>query len=733
MPHALKPPRHRSVGYSNFADRGDNMRSSTSLFLTVLCMSLAVLGTSVCGFCDGVIIPDNPQSAWLTIVYHHVQVQIRGGLVTTNVDQVFRNDSPREVEGRYVFPLSQGASVSAFSMWVDGVALEAKILEADEARTLYEDYVRRAIDPALLEYVGRDTLSARVFPVPAGGERRIQLSYTELIPAENGVYLYRYPLDTERLSAAPLEGLTISVDLATETPLRALYSPTHGLAVNRISDKSATAFHQDSDILPATDFVFYYSVYPDQMGMTLLTYRTSGEDGYFLLILTPPAVSHSQDTIPKDLVFVLDKSGSMSGSKIEQAKQALEFVLENLNQGDRFALVTFSDSAEGLQPELTPVSTESIDNALQRVRGLEASGGTNIDEALKVGFSLLDQAGRPKFLVFLTDGEATVGEMDPLTIIGRARDANVETARLFTFGVGYDVNTLLLDRLAQENRGTTTYVQPGESLEVVLSNFYEKIDSPVLADLKLNVDGPCIYNSYPRVLPDLFRGNQLILVGRYRGDSLADIGLSGEARGESLNLSCQRSFHEVSLDASFLPRLWAGRKIASLLEQIRLYGETDELVDDVIRLSRLFGIITPYTSFLVDESSVYSAEEMADAVRTAAAPTTGSQAVSGAAALKILAEAGTVPSSGEMVRTVEDRTYWMKNGMWTDSTYDGTETIDIAVFSQAYFDLLEILPWIGPHLALGEALIVQIGGDYLQIGSSGIEQLDDNLRDLLRE
>ncbi|MBU1048864.1 VWA domain-containing protein, partial [Candidatus Bipolaricaulota bacterium] len=348
---------------------------------------------------DGVILPDHPEWGWLSVVNHDVTVTIRDGVVTTRVDQVFRNDSGRDLEGQYVFPLPSDAAISSFSMWVDGEALEAKILDADEARAIYEDFVRRAIDPALLEYIGRDTLSARIFPIPAGDERRIEIAYTELLSAEAGTYRYRYPLNTERFSAQPLEQVSISVDLETSVPLKAIYSPSHSLELERVSEMTAAARYEDTHVRPTQDFFLYYSVSPDDLGMTLLTYRAPGEDGFFLLIVTPPDQASSEAAIPKDLVFILDTSGSMSGDKIEQAKEALRFILENLNPEDRFAVIAFSDYVQALQTQLTPVSSTTIAQAKNWVSTIDAGGGTNIEDALLLGFSLFEDNGRPQFLV----------------------------------------------------------------------------------------------------------------------------------------------------------------------------------------------------------------------------------------------------------------------------------------------------------------------------------------------
>ncbi|MGB2982695.1 MAG: VIT domain-containing protein, partial [Candidatus Bipolaricaulia bacterium] len=669
---------------------------------------------------------------WLSIVYHDVTVTIRDGIVTTHVDQLFRNETGRDVEGRYIFPLPPGAVVSSFTMWVDGQALEAQVLNADEARAIYEDFVRRAIDPALLEYIGRDALSARIFPIPDGGERRIEITYTELLSAENGVYRYRYPLDTERFSAWPLDRVNISIDVETTSPLAAVYSPTHRMTVERTGAFGATGVYEEHDLLPSHDFLLYYGVSAEELGMTLLTYRTPGEDGFFLLIATPPRVEADAAPLPKDLVFVLDRSGSMSGEKIEQAKEALRFILENLNPDDRFAVVAFSDYVEAYQTGLEPVSPGAVGSAIAWSSRLDATGGTDIDEALSVAFPLFEENDRPRFVIFLTDGEATAGETDPVVIAENALAANLFSARVFVFGVGYDVNTVLLDQLAEENRGTTTYVLPEENLEVSLSAFYRKIASPVLADTELDIAGIDTFDVFPRVLPDLFRGTQLLVLGRYRDEGDGRVTVSGQVEGVSTAYTTLQSFPDIALESSFLPRLWAGRKIAHLLNQIRIYGESDELVNEVIALSKAYGIITPYTSFLIDDE-VLADEDMADALRAAAAPQSGATAVGGASAIQKLAQAETVSmgSDAERLRVVKDRTYYLRDGIWTDSTYVDEETIDIVLYSAAYFDLADVVPWIGPHLAVGEHVIIAVGDLFVQICDEGAESLTQEIIDAL--
>jgi len=682
------------------------------------------------GLADGLIIPDHPEDGWLTVTYHHVSVTIKDGVAITRVDQEFRNDTSFPIEGRYVFPLPHDAIVSEFSMWVDGERLEGEILPADQARDIYEDHVRRTLDPALLEYIGRDTLAARIFPIPAGGTRRFELSYTEVLGAESGVYRYLYPLDTERFSALPLENVKIDLDIETSSPLQAIYSPTHRITAVRDQAGHASVSYAEENVLPQKDFILYYSVLPEEMGMTLLTYRAADEDGFFLLILSP-TVAEEEAPIAKDLVFVLDTSGSMSGEKIVQAKAALSFILRNLNPEDRFAVVSFSDYPRLQSDALQPVTARNVAEATEWVSLLNASGGTNIDDALTSALPLFEGDDRPYYLIFLTDGEPTVGETEPLSIITDASSANTVDARIFSFGVGYDVNTLLLDRLGQENHGTTVYVTPDENLEGAISSFYRKIAAPALTSPQITIAGLEVYDTYPQRLPDIFHGAQLLYVGRYRGSGEAGISLSGDIGDSSASFDATREFPAVALDADFVPRLWAGRKIAHLLDQIRLYGESEELVDTVISLSKRYGIITPYTSFLVDEGSL-SAEEMARMVTQAAsAPPSGKQAVAGASSVRSLAEEEAAPPEGESVRTIDDRAFFLKDGVWVESTYADEETVKIVAFSSAYFDLLSMKPELALFFALGDRLILKVGAVYIEIGPEGAEVLTSEIKEQL--
>jgi len=691
---------------------------------------VAILAPLVPGFADGIIIPipgsdiPGPPLRWLTIVYHHVTVTIENGVATTKVDQAFRNDGEFPIEGTYVFPVPPGAVLQNFSLWVHGEPAVGGVLPADEAREIYLSYLRQARDPALLEYIGQGAFRARIFPIEPGETRRVALEYVELLPPEGGLFRYRYPLSPERFSAKPLEEVKVEVVVKESRPVGSVYSPTHTVTVSREAPTSGRALYQEEDVLPDRDFILYYSLAGDGVGLDFLAYKPDDEDGFFLVLVTPPAV-RDLAPLPKDLVLVIDRSGSMDGEKMVQARDAAAFILERLAPEDRFGVVAFDHEILGLTSGLVSASAANVSAAQREVRQLTARGMTDIHDALLQAMEWLQPADRPQYVLFLTDGLPTQGKTDTDAIVRDVTAANRARARVFTFGVGYDVNTQLLDLLAEQNRGTTTYVVPGESLEVALSSFYTKIAAPALTDLALEVDGVEVSDLYPVQLPDLFYGSQLALFGRYEGSGEATIVLTGERGPEDVVLTYNVEFPAAATEASTLPRLWAARKIGHLLNLIRLKEKTeDELKPLIIELATKYGIATPYTSFLVRE------EERATVAPppTAYMMRTGESAVRAAQAAKSLAAAETAQSA-DYVREVGGRVFLFVDGTWQESTYEeDTPTVNIAYLSDAYFALLDRFPGIGPILALGEKVIFKLGTAWVRIGAGGVTELTPEVR-----
>ncbi len=697
------------------------MRSQTHP--TILITVLLLLLTTTLSFADGIIILP-PQFPRLSIKYHHVDVRIENQVATTRVDQVFVNPSPRRMEGEYIFPLPGDVSISEFAMYVEGERLTAELLDSQQARAIYEEIVRNQRDPALLEYIGTNMFRARVFPIEPYSDKRIELEYTEVLRSDAGLTQYRYPLNTEKFSARPLESVTVNVDLRSNIPIKTIYSPSHPITVERDGEFAARVVYTDENIKPDTDFLLYYSVSPDVFGVNLLTYRQSGEDGFYLLMLTPTTQPSTSAVLNKNIVFVLDTSGSMRGEKIEQAKGALRFSINGLRETDYFNIVDFSTDVRTFSKQPLPANAENVGAAMRYIDRIEAVGGTNINDALLTG--LLEAVdGVINLVVFLTDGIPTIGVTVLEQILDNVRGANHDGKRVFIFGVGDDVNTKLLDQLAIDHRGITEYVRPSEDIEVKVSSFFTKISQPVLSNPSVEFSTVEAREAYPRQIPDLFAGLQLIQFGRYTTSGVTSICLRGEVNSEVLESDYEATFPEANSKNEFIPRLWATRKIGYLLEEIKLHGDSQELVDEIVRLSKRYGVITPYTSFLIledDPALVTNPLELGPVVNplSVIAFDVGPEAVTASVQIGGLRDAvdtsTTMPQQTNVVKVVGAKTFFLRDGVWRESSFtEGTPTIDVQYAGESYFELLRIHPELGRYFAIGKQVIVEYQGVFYRV------------------
>jgi Ca-activated chloride channel family protein len=729
-----------------------NLAKIAFLFLTCLALLYPSAARA-----DGIIIPDPPPCmdcppppctlphpcpppspmVQLVIRYHKVTVSIDDQVAVTRVDQIFFNPNDWPVEGTYMFPLPAGAAVSSFTLWVDGKPVEGKILDAEQARQEYQQIVSSLRDPALLEYAGEGAVQAHIFPIPPQGERRIELEYSQALPAENGLVRYIYPLSTEKFSLWPLEEVSISVDLRASVPIRAAYSPSHAVDVSRESDTHLRVGYEASQVTPDADFALYYSL-GEQQALHLLSYRDPSNeqdaDGFFLLMLAPRPESRSQ-ALPKDVLLVLDRSGSMEGEKFQQAQQALTYILQHLNEEDRFNVITFSTGLDSYAPGLRPAS--EADQATHWVEGLSAMGSTDINRALLEAAGMAD-AERPTYLIFLTDGLPTEGVVESPKILANFESTAAHNLRLFAFGVGYDVDTFLLDSLAVAQHGATTYVLPGERIDEILSAFYAKISTPVLTDLELDFGSISAYDLYPSPLPDLFSGSQIILLGRYRQGGATTITLNGilDDKRQSFEFPDQ-VFAQSSTDEyplSSLPRLWATRKIGYLLNQVRLKGADQETIDQIVHLSIRYGIVTPYTSYLVSEQSPLGAAEQERIAKEQynqlqampPAPASGAGAVQKAADLGGM-EGAMVPAApaqetANRIRLLGSRTFLFDGEKWVDTAFDPErmQPVQVVFLSKDYFALTAARPDLAAAFSLGPAVIAISDGVAYQVVAEGV-------------
>ncbi len=706
------------------------MRARMVHGLAALLLLLTVLATVTGARADGVIVVTPPDcdpgcsepvyvGDQLVVKKHHVDVTIDNQLATTEIDQTFHNPNEWVAEGTYLFPVPDGATIDQFTMTVDGKDVEAQILEADEAREIYENIVAEMRDPALLEYIGQNVIQASIYPIEPGDDASVQIRYQQVLTAEGGVVHYRYPLNTERFSAEPIESVSVSVDVTSDEPVRAVYSPSHEIVVDKEGEHAFTAGWEANDVKPNTDFDLFYTLSGEAIGVNLLSYWSEQDDQGTFMILAAPGIPAQETAISKDVIVVLDTSGSMEGEKIEQAKEALVYILENLNEGDRFTIVEFSTGVRLYENEL--LSADEAQDAIDWVERLQSDGGTNIDEALTEAMELVDEE-RPTYVLFLTDGLPTEGETDTPDILDNVEQAAPDNVRLFAFGVGDDVDTVLLDNLVAEHSGASSYVRPGERLDEAVAAFYAKISTPVLTNVELTIDGVDTEEIYPNPLPDIFAGSQLVIVGHYKDGGSATIELTGEIDGERVTYVYEgQTFVSTGETTSTegLPRLWATRKIGYLMNQIRLQGENKELTEAIIDLSIRYGIVTPYTSYLITEDDILTqtgraeaAGEAYDAAVAAPMDVSGGAAVDAAATSAALADAESAApaqfTEGDAeLRAIGDRAFLYTDGVWTETTFDAEtmDTVQVEFASDEYFQLLAEHPDLAVAFSLGERVI----------------------------
>jgi Ca-activated chloride channel family protein len=584
------------------------------LLASLLTAAVVWAGFSAAARADGLIVISNPPPtavvrghfafAPLEVVYHKVDTHIKDQVAETFVSQEFYNPNGQVLEGDYIFPVPVGAQLNKFTMDIDGKQVEAELLPAEKARSIYTEIVRKMRDPALLEYAGRDMFRVHIFPIPANGRKQITLKYTELLKLDNGLLDYHYTLNTEKFSAKPLENVSLKVTVDSSEPITTLYSPTHEVDKTMKGDRSATVGFEAKNIRPDTDFHLFIGRKAAPVGMNVLSYRPDPtKEGYFVM-LAAPTLGQDVKPLPKDVVFVMDSSGSMAGEKIEQAKTALTYCVNTLNSGDRFDIVRFSTEAEPLFKSLKDATAENRKAAAEFAGNLKAAGGTAIDDALTAALGERDKKeGRLFMVVFLTDGQPTVGEQNVDTILKHEQAAAAGTqVRVFTFGVGTDVNTKLLDLLASGTRGYSQYVLPNEKLELSMSNFWGKVQDPILAGLKVDMGNVNVSKVYPKDLPDLFKGDQLVVFGSYDKPGKTALTLTGMVNGQSQKFAQDVTFAEkTDTSQEWIAKLWATRRVGYLLDEIRLHGENKELKDEVVALARQWGVVTPYTAMLIIE------------------------------------------------------------------------------------------------------------------------------------
>ncbi|HJS43305.1 MAG TPA: VIT domain-containing protein [Gemmatimonadales bacterium] len=666
-----------------------------------------------------------------------VQVNVSGRVARVTVEEWFQNNGSVIDEGIYHFPLPGEAVFSSYSLWQGDQELRGEAMDATQARAIYEAIVRRKRDPALIELAGYGLIRASVFPINPGETRKITLRYTQLLDRAGDAWRFRYVGDRNRQTAPRSFRLQLDSAGRFGDP----FSPTHQVQINR-RDNQIDITLGDNASSGGADFELLVPLARGLIGLSLVPHHPAGEDGYFMLLLAPGAATNAAP-VRRDLVAVIDVSGSMSGAKMEQARGALIQLLGSLREGDRFRLVAFSGGVRRYAQEWTAVTADSRRDATSWIRSLQAEGGTNIAGALAEAFTAPPAEQSLGVVVFLTDGQASTGETDPERIAERAEQGRGRF-RVFAFGVGDDVNTYLLDRLSERARGTTEYVRPGENIERAVGSLSNKIASPVLTDLALSAGAGELYDLQPSSLPDLFAGDELVVFGRYRGARSTEqsVTVRGNRNGRQEEFTTR--FADPADDqARYIEQLWASRKAGALSREIRLRGQARETLDALKQLALRYGILTEYTAYLVQEPNLAARRE-ADSLGAmpAAAPIDQAGASSVGRAQKDRSMANAAQLQEVVVTAAEDqsrfdavlrarsgisptqriggRLFIMRDSTWTDLNHgDSLRVVTVVPYTDAYFALLKALPDLREPAALEPAVLVAGRRASIKIGTSG--------------
>jgi Ca-activated chloride channel family protein len=568
--------------------------------------------------------------AWAAVAISAVaaDISIVDQLATTSLEISVTNTTGSPQQAELLLPVPDGVTVR--SLQYDGTGPEptATILPRDEARRIYDSIVRGARDPALLEFAGMGVIRSSAFPVPAGATQKIRIVFEQLLTADAGRVDYVLP-KTESLATQTSVPWTIKATVKSSAPVSTVFSPSHDLVSERTgsgefvitvpansasgpgSFRLATLSPTDAKAASATLYA-----YPDAS-------IDGGKGGYFLLVAAVPTDRPADlKPVPREMTIVLDRSGSMQGAKFEQARKAAINVINGLAPGERFNIIDYSDSIETFAKEPVALDDKARADALAYLGRLQANGGTNLHDALMTAINAPVAQGSMPLVLFLTDGLPTVGERKEVTIRDHVKASNKANRRIFAFGVGFDVNTPLLSGISRSSKGAPTFILPEEDVEVKVSQVSRRLRGPTLANPTLTLIGSdgkpttrATRDLQPAALDDVFEGDQIVILGQYTGESdTLNIKLGGEYFGTPRDFEFNLKLSAATAKNGFVPRLWATRKVAALVEEIRQgsadpgsagnEARTKELVDQITQLSMRWGIMTPYTSFLATETNL---------------------------------------------------------------------------------------------------------------------------------
>jgi Ca-activated chloride channel family protein len=693
-----------------------------------------------------------------------VQVQLVDRVLRYEITETFVNRGNRVGEADFMFPLPKGAAFQDLKLSINGEMVSGETMSADRARGIYEEIVRRQRDPALLEWMGYGLLRARIFPIAPGEEKKVVVRFQTVAQREGDalrVDYFRGMRANQWGTNQMPEGRTSFVLTYPNDPMYGTaYSPTHSIfergygsdvTDDALENRSFASFNRGStrrvEVRDARGEVTLLIPIrrSTSAAVSLLTNAPGNDDGFALITLSPPAVRPR--AVPRDLTFVIDVSGSMSGQKIEQARAAGKQILRTLSPMDRFRLIDFSSDVRTFRDDFSTATRENLRAAERYLDQLEAQGSTNISGALDEALSARVQSGRLPIVLFLTDGQPTVGERDASVIASNVAKER-GSARVFTFGVGADLNVSLIEQLALEGRGTASFVRPEESVERAVGIVASRLTSPLVTDVRVHADGVRLLKMHPSGPVDIFAGEDLVILARYEGSGNAVVRFDGQTTNGPVSWTSRVNFPDRSRENPFVARLWATQRIGYLSAEKRKHGGSQELNDEIRELGERFGIPTEFSSYLVVEPGmrngrVLSAQggQIDNVVVTGAAvaaPRGQFEAAKAASAQRSVTNMAAADGVSGMrddanVRRAGNVTFVLRDSVWTDVRYKNSGTvIRVKPFSEAYFQLFELQPDLRDAFSVGERAIVAGRNVAIELTPSGEEHLTDRDMALIR-
>lgn len=697
-----------------------------------------------------------------------VRVDLVDRVLRYEITETFVNRGSRVGEADYMFPLPKDAAFQDLKLSINGEMVAGETMSADRARQVYEEIVRRQRDPALLEWMGYGLLRARIFPIAPGEVKKVVVRFQTVAQREGDalrVDYFRGMRSNQRGINQEPEGHTSFVLTYPNDPIYGTaYSPTHSIFEQQYGSESVGDRSGDRSFASSYREALRRVEVRDARGevtllipirrstsaaISLLANAPGNNDGFALITLSPPVVRPR--ALPRDLTFVIDVSGSMSGQKIEQARAAGKQILRTLSPADRFRLIDFSSDVRTFRNDYSTATRENIRAAERYLDRLEAEGSTNISGALDEALSTPVQAGRLPIILFLTDGQPTVGERDASVIASNVAKER-GPRRLFTFGVGADLNVSLIEQLALEGRGTASFVRPEESVERAVGIVASRLTSPLVTDVRVHADGVRLLKMHPSGPVDIFAGEDLVVLARYDGSGDAVVHFDGQTTSGPVSWSSRVYFPERSRENPFVARLWATQRIGFLSAEKRKHGGSQEINDEIRDLGERFGIPTEFSSYLVVEPGMDRRLQIPDHANNtlnqvvvtgtaSARPAAAGQfeAAKAAAAQRsatsvYAADQASGVRDGGNIQRAGNVTFVLRDGVWTDVRYKYSGMVlQVKPFSEAYFKLIELVPELRESFSVGERAIVMGRSMAIELTPSGKESLTDHDVTLLRD